>query len=130
MDTVTEGLRLLADAELISHGQRGFGTYHDLVAETVREALAPVEKARLHKLLAAALASDSTDSTGSTGTTVSGHGTSPEQAIVQRRRSLMPRARGTSLTASPTGRPSNWPRRVSRWTPVARFARSSWRCAR
>lgn len=39
------------------------GTYHDLVAETVREALAPVEKARLHKLLAAAFTSGSTDTT-------------------------------------------------------------------
>lgn len=60
-ETVTEHLGRLADAELVSCAGRGFGTYHDLVAETVRETLAPVEKARLHKLLATALATGSTD---------------------------------------------------------------------
>lgn len=55
IETVTAHLHELAAAELVSHGERGFGTYHDLVAETVREATEPVEKARLHKLLATAL---------------------------------------------------------------------------
>lgn len=60
-ELVTEHLSGLAAAELVSHGGRGFGTYHDLVAETVRDALAPGEKARLHRLLATALASGAAD---------------------------------------------------------------------
>lgn len=55
VDAVLERLDALASADLVTHGERGFATSHDLVAETVRDALAPVERARLHGRLARAL---------------------------------------------------------------------------
>ncbi|MGH3860435.1 BTAD domain-containing putative transcriptional regulator [Actinokineospora sp.] len=55
-ELVTEHLGALCAAELAGNGRRGFGTSHDLVAETVRDALAPGAKASLHRLLAMALA--------------------------------------------------------------------------
>ncbi|MPY81255.1 MAG: tetratricopeptide repeat protein, partial [Actinophytocola sp.] len=48
----------LVDAELVCAGARGFAPAHDLVSETVRDDLAPVDRARLHGLLAHALAGD------------------------------------------------------------------------
>jgi len=58
IDVVTARLHELAGGELVSHSERGFATFHDLVAETVRDAMDPVDRARLHNLLARALASE------------------------------------------------------------------------
>lgn len=46
----------LAGAGLVRHDSHGFATAHDLVAETIREQLDEVSRARLHQLLARALA--------------------------------------------------------------------------
>jgi hypothetical protein len=42
----------LAGADLVRHDSHGFATAHDLVAETIREHLDDVSRARLHHLLA------------------------------------------------------------------------------
>lgn len=57
-ESVTSCLQALIDADLVRAGGRGFAPAHDLVAETVRDDLTPVDRARLHALLAAALAGD------------------------------------------------------------------------
>jgi DNA-binding SARP family transcriptional activator len=46
----------LAGAGLVRHDSHGFATAHDLVAETIREQLDEVSRARLHQLLAGSLA--------------------------------------------------------------------------
>lgn len=51
-------LRALSVAELVRHGALGFSTFHDLIAETMRDRLDPVERARVHGMLADALAAD------------------------------------------------------------------------
>lgn len=51
-------MRDLARNHLVRHDAEGFRTDHDLVGETVRDRLDPVERARLHQQLADALAGD------------------------------------------------------------------------
>lgn len=55
VDTQMDGL---ARAELVRHDERGWATAHDLVGETLRDRLDPVNRARLHQLLARALERD------------------------------------------------------------------------
>lgn len=55
---VLAGLHRLALAELVRQDPRGFTVAHDLVGETVRDRLEPVHRARLHRLLARALAAE------------------------------------------------------------------------
>ncbi|MQA13783.1 MAG: AAA family ATPase [Pseudonocardiaceae bacterium] len=52
---VLAGLDGLGRAELVGHRERGFAVAHDLVGETIRDQLDPVERARRHDALARAL---------------------------------------------------------------------------
>jgi len=81
IDAVTAQLHELAAGELVSHSERGFATFHDLVAETVRDALEPVHRARLHNLLARALASE-TAASGERARHLAGAGDRPAAALV------------------------------------------------
>jgi hypothetical protein len=54
---VTAKVRALAHAELVRGADRGFVVAHDLVGDTVCDALDAVERMRLHQLLARALVS-------------------------------------------------------------------------
>lgn len=55
VDDAMSVLRDLARNHLVRHDVEGFRADHDLVGETIRDRLDPVERARLHQLLAAAL---------------------------------------------------------------------------
>jgi tetratricopeptide (TPR) repeat protein len=54
-DDVLADVHQLGRVALVRHDPAGFSTSHDLVAETVRERLDPVDRARLHQPLARAL---------------------------------------------------------------------------
>ena len=58
-DDATKAVRDLARHHLVRHDSEGFRVDHDLVAETIRDQLPGVERARLHQQLANAL--ESTD---------------------------------------------------------------------
>jgi DNA-binding SARP family transcriptional activator/tetratricopeptide (TPR) repeat protein len=54
-DVVLSELRGLARSHLVSHVAEGFRTAHDVVGESIRARLDPVERARFHHRIAAAL---------------------------------------------------------------------------
>lgn len=56
-EAMSADLDALSRAELVRHGELGFTVGHDLVGETVTDALDPVSRARLHRLVARALES-------------------------------------------------------------------------
>ena len=56
VDDVIRMLRDLSRNHLVRHGSEGFRVDHDLVGETIRDRLDPVERAGLHQRLADALA--------------------------------------------------------------------------
>jgi DNA-binding SARP family transcriptional activator/tetratricopeptide (TPR) repeat protein len=81
IETVIAHLHELAAADLAGHTERGFAASHDLVAEIVRDALEPVERARLHKLLADALAAHAA-APGERARHLAGSGDRPAAAVV------------------------------------------------
>jgi DNA-binding SARP family transcriptional activator/tetratricopeptide (TPR) repeat protein len=58
---IIDQLRGLIHAELARHEGRGFTVAHDLVGETLRDELEPVDRAHLHQLLARALQHQTTE---------------------------------------------------------------------